>query len=98
MSGGERVSVQILDKEYQVSCLPDEREALLEAARELNERMRKVKNSGPIVGTERIAVMVALNLCHELQKNRKKNSESSIDHKVLINLSKKLDMALKSHD
>ncbi len=63
------VSVEILDKEYMVSCPADEKEALLESARLLNERMRQVRDSGKVFGTERMAVITALNIIHELTRN-----------------------------
>lgn len=59
------VSVNILDRDYQVSCLPAERDALLTSARHLDEKMRQIRATGKIVGLERIAVMAALNLTHE---------------------------------
>ena len=60
------VSVLILDKEYHVACQPGEEEALLSAAMHLNDRMQKVRRGGKVIGAERIAVMVALNMAHEL--------------------------------
>ncbi|HET6725595.1 MAG TPA: cell division protein ZapA [Gammaproteobacteria bacterium] len=60
-----RVTVRLLDREYQVACPPDEQEALLESAALLNRKMREIKNSGAVVGLDRIAVMAALNLAHE---------------------------------
>lgn len=66
------VSVRILDKEYQVSCPADERTALLDSAEILDTKMREVRNSGKVVGLERIAVMAALNMANELlQANEK---------------------------
>jgi len=65
-----RVSVRILEKEYQVACLPEERSELLDSAEELNTRMREIRDAGAIVGLDRIAVMAALNLAHELMKMR----------------------------
>jgi cell division protein ZapA len=65
-----RVSVRILEKEYQVACLPEERSELLDSAEYLNGRMREIRDGGNIVGLDRIAVMVALNLAHELLKLR----------------------------
>lgn len=59
------VSIQILDKEYKVSCAPEEREALLQSARILNMKMREVRDAGKVLGVERIAVMTALNIIHE---------------------------------
>lgn len=70
MSDENRVNVSILDKEYQVACQPDERHDLMRAAGELDSRMRAVRKGGSIVGLDRIAIMVALNLCHELQGNK----------------------------
>ena len=64
------VYVTILVKEYQVACKPEEKHALLLAAKDLDARMRQVRNAGTVVGVDRIAVMVALNLCHELQSRQ----------------------------
>ena len=60
-----RVSVRIMEKEYVVACPYEERSALLDAAEFLNARMREIRDSGKVVGLDRIAVMVALNLAHE---------------------------------
>jgi cell division protein ZapA len=65
-----RVSVRILEKEYQVACLPEERSELLDSAEFLNGKMREIRDGGNIVGLDRIAVMAALNLAHELLKQR----------------------------
>ena len=67
-----RVSVRILEKEYFIACPYEERSALLDSAEFLNSRMREVRDSGKVVGLDRIAVMVALNLTNELLqiKNR----------------------------
>lgn len=64
------VSITILDKEYTVSCPEGEKEALLASARMLNDRMRQVRDAGKVLGTERMAVMAALNLVHELGQER----------------------------
>ena len=64
------VVIQILDKEYTVACPPDEREGLLESARMLNERMREVRDSGKVMGAERMAVITALNVIHEFGRER----------------------------
>lgn len=65
-----RVSVRILEKEYQVACLPEERSELLDSAEYLNAKMREIRDGGNIVGLDRIAVVAALNLAHELLKLR----------------------------
>ena len=61
-----RVSVRILDRDYMIACPHEERPALLDAAEYLNARMREVRDSGKVVGLDRIAVMVALNMANEL--------------------------------
>jgi len=61
-----QVSVRILDKEYQVACPPNERTDLLDSAQILNEKMREIRDSGRIVGLDRIAVMAALNMANDL--------------------------------
>ena len=76
MSADKRdaIAVNILGKEYRIGCDSDEEEALLKAARLLDARMKQIRSSGKVIGTDRIAVMAALNLAHELL-----TKESSVD-------------------
>jgi len=60
------VPVRIMGKEYQVECPPDEHEALVASAEFVNERMSAIRKRGKALGSERIAVMVALNIAREL--------------------------------
>jgi len=76
-----RVSVRILEKEYQVACPIEERTDLLDAAEYLNGKMREIRDSGAVMGLDRVAVMAALNLANELLKDRRK--EPSNDTGVL---------------
>jgi cell division protein ZapA len=71
-----RVNVRILEKEYAMSCPYEERSALLDSAEYLNARMREVRDSGKVIGLDRIAVMVALNLVNELLRSK--------DHQVKL--------------
>jgi cell division protein ZapA len=78
-----RVSVRILEKEYQVACLPEERSELLDSAELLNSKMREIRDAGNIVGLDRIAVMAALNLAHELLKRERNDAiESEVSERV----------------
>jgi cell division protein ZapA len=79
-----RVSVRIMDKEYVVACPYDERSALLDAAEFLNARMREIRDTGKVVGLDRIAVMAALNLAHEFLKGKERESklDSGVGHRV----------------
>jgi len=70
MSKPVPVTVKILDTEYRVSCPPEELEALHAAAAYLTEKMRDIRETGKILGVERIAVMAALNVSYELLNGR----------------------------
>lgn len=91
----QTVVVTILDKEYQVACPPDERDALVLSARQLDERMRKIRASGTVIGLERIAVMAALNLNHELLQANSQIADKGLDEDLMQRLSDKLDQALE---
>lgn len=68
MSQNISVTVKILDKEYQISCLEHEKNELLSSASYVDQKMRQIKTSGKTLGTDRIAVLSALNIAHELLK------------------------------
>jgi cell division protein ZapA len=65
-----RVAIRILDKDYHIACSPEEKAELLRSAELLNERMREIRDTGKVTGADRIAVMAALNLAHELLRLR----------------------------
>ena len=88
----ETLSVHILGKDYQVACPEEEREALLRAASELDLRMRVIRQSGNVIGVERIAVMAALNLSNEVLTGQQQQSD--VDQDVLENLHARIDEAL----
>lgn len=91
------VTVQILDKEYRVACPADEQEALLRSASFLNKKMKEIRDSGKVIGTDRIAVMAALNLAHDLLRSRSDSeSHSSTLSGRIKTLQNKIDAAL--HD
>lgn len=79
-----RVSVRILEKEYQVACPVEERTALLDAAELLNGKMREIRDGGHVMGLDRIAVMAALNLANELLtlRNRDVGTDSGLSVKI----------------
>jgi len=64
------VNVEILGKEYRIACAENEKDALLASAEYLDEKMGDVKGNGKVVGSERIAVMAALNISHELLQQK----------------------------
>lgn len=60
------ITIHILDKEYMIGCTEEERHDLQRSADYLDTKMREIRDSGKIVGSDRIAVMAALNISHEL--------------------------------
>jgi cell division protein ZapA len=80
------INVTILGKEYRIACTPDEQDGLLQSARQLDAQMRKIRDSGKVSGTDRIAVMAALNIAHELQAVEVKNRE--LEHYLSESLQK----------
>ena len=95
MSESKPANITILDKEYLIACSDEERELLNDAASLLNERMQEVKTSGKIIGSERIAVLAALNIAHEMLAYKKENEgyTSNVDG-VVRRLQEKIENAL----
>ena len=60
------ITIHILDKEYMIACSEEERHDLQRSAEYLDKKMREIRDSGKIIGSDRIAVMAALNISHEL--------------------------------
>ena len=95
MSAAEPVTVHILDREYLIACTPDERDGLLAAASYLDGKMREVRAAARAPGAERIAVLAALNIAHELVTLKQhKQSEASMISQHMQALKIKLDSAL----
>lgn len=68
------VSLNILGKEYKIACAAEEREGLIRTAQELDKQMRKIRDTGKVFNTERIAVLAALNLAHDANPNTNKSN------------------------
>ena len=91
----DAVAVNILGKEYRISCEPGEEEALIKAARFLDARMKEIRSSGKVIGTDRIAVMAALNIAHELL-TRENNADAAANtaNKRVRALRERIEIAL----
>jgi cell division protein ZapA len=90
------VNVKILEKEYQIACPAEERKALVDSAELLNSKMREIRDSGKVVGLDRIAVMAALNLANDLisTANVSSHLETKIKPKV-VQMRERIESALK---
>lgn len=92
------VSVHILDKEYQVACTEEQQAELIVSARYLDKQMRAIRDSGKVIGLERIAVMAALNISHELLQASDPSRfgpAPSPDNQSLHSLQRKIDQAMQ---
>jgi cell division protein ZapA len=74
-----RVSVRILDKDYFVACPKEERNDLIDSATFLNTRMKEIRDTGKVVGADRIAVMAALNIANEMLRQREQGHGSQAE-------------------
>ena len=91
------ITVQILDKEYRIACPTGQEEALRESAIFLNKRILEVRESGKVIGPDRITVMAALNLAHEYLAERSEHQTytSNINKRVRT-LHERIDNAIRS--
>jgi cell division protein ZapA len=89
------VKVDILGKEFLVACPEEEKTELLQSAGYLNRKMREIRDSGRVIGLERIAVMAALNIAHELLRARAGSGAEQEVQRRLQAISAKLDAALE---
>lgn len=91
------VTVSILDKEYRISCQAEERESLLESAAYVDGQMREIRQTGRVIGTERIAVMAALNIANALLTIQKtKDDGNQTVTRRIKNLQEKIEIALNA--
>ena len=95
MSGNEPVSVHILEREYTIGVEAGERSSLMAAAKLLDSKMREVRGGNKMAAVDRVAVLAALNLAHELQQLRDASSARELElSRTLGELHRKLDSVL----
>ena len=89
------MTVRILDKEYRIACPQNEQAGLLTSADYLNKRMKEIRDSGKAIGADRVAVLAALNLTHELlnQKAEREKVDQAFGIR-LESLQQRIDVAL----
>lgn len=79
MTQPNTVTVHILDKDYCIACPAEERANLESAARYLDGKMREIRSGGKVIGADRIAVMAALNITHDLL-HKQQRLDQEVDH------------------
>lgn len=98
MSAAEPVNVKLLDREFLVACAPEERAGLLAAAALIDGKMREIRANAKAPGFDRIAVLAALGVAHELlELRRQHDAQARTLSDGLGALRRKLEGALPSH-
>ena len=93
MSEIKGVDVNIMGRDFTVSCTDEERPGLINAVNFLDKKMRDIRDSGKIVGIERIAMMAALNLAHELLNSKSGNVDVGDFKRRITNMQDEIDKA-----
>ncbi|QOW25108.1 cell division protein ZapA [Lysobacter sp. H23M47] len=92
MSDAKPVSIQLLDREYTVGCVAEERDSLLAAAKMLDAKMREIRGGNRMAALDRVAVLAALNLAHDLEQLREETARREKDlSRSFGELNRKLD-------
>jgi cell division protein ZapA len=94
MSESKAIDVTILGREFTVSCTEEERDALMDAVRYVDAKMREIRDAGKVLSTERIAVMAALNISHELLSAKNGDVDIGGFKRRISNMQSQIDEAL----
>jgi len=100
------LDVSLLGRDYKIACKERERAELVEAVALLDRRMREIRDAGKVAGTERVAVMAALNLAHELLRERKAATPNAAPNAIdvsgarrrIASMHQAIDQALAEQD
>lgn len=95
MSSPHAINIHILDKTYQISCSPAEEPLLREAADYLTEQMRGIRDKGSVIGTDRVAVMAALNISYDLLQLQALQNQQNEVAKRLTDMNQSLTKTLR---
>jgi cell division protein ZapA len=91
----EQITLRILDRDYRLACEPEEKESLLACAKYVGEKMESIQSSRKVMGADRIAVMAALQIAHELFAARRNDTvESEEVRRRVRDITKTCDEAL----
>jgi len=95
VSKAEPLTITIMDKEYRVACPEEEKENLLASADLLNDKLNEIKQAGSVIGTERIAIMAALNMSHDILHNQSISSEHDDLNQRIDALSERINNSMR---
>ncbi len=98
MSEIKGVDVNIMGRDFTVSCTDEERPGLINAVNFLDKKMRDIRDSGKVIGVERIAMMAALNLSHELLNSKSGNFDVGDVKRRISLMQDRIDQACEEID
>ncbi|NOQ70308.1 MAG: cell division protein ZapA [Gammaproteobacteria bacterium] len=91
----EPLTIKILDKEYRIGCPEEEKDNLRASAELLNDKLNEIKQQGSVIGSERIAIMAALNMSHEILHNQSITTEHSDLNQRIDALSERITKSMR---
>ncbi|MCK4676229.1 MAG: cell division protein ZapA [Gammaproteobacteria bacterium] len=91
----EPLTIKILDKEYRIGCPEEEKDNLRASAELLNDKLNEMKQQGSVIGSERIAIMTALNMSHEILHNQSITTEHSDLNQRIDALSERITKSMR---
>ncbi len=94
MSEIKGVDVSIMGRDFTVSCTEEERPGLINAVNFLDKKMRDIRDSGKVIGVERIAMMTALNLAYELLNSKSGDIDVGDIKRRIVSMQDQIDQAL----
>ena len=95
MDNQDSLTIKVLEKEYRVACPAEEKASLNASATILNEKLMQIKSKGSVISTERIAVMAALNMSHEILNGQSLVDEHDSLNNRIDSLSERIDNSMR---
>lgn len=92
------LDVMIMGREFRIACPDHEQQALLEAVNYLDKRMREIRDSGKVIGIERIAIMAALNITHDFLRKSGESLEPQQIRRRISDMRTQIDAAMADQD
>jgi cell division protein ZapA len=90
------LQINVMGREFRVACPENEQKGLLEAVDYLNRKMDEIRDNGKVIGLERIAIMAALNIAHELLSTKVGGFDIAVLKRRMESMETMLDQAM--HD
>ena len=91
------LQINVMGREFRVACPENEQKGLLEAVDYLNKKMSEIRDNGKVIGLERIAIMAALNIAHELLSTKVGGFDIAELKRRMESMESMLDRAMRDH-